>query len=70
MSRRTVCRRAERLTVELSQQECESVGAPAIRYLNRLSDLLFVMSRHVNDKGDGDVLLGAGGGTRRVSGGD
>lgn len=53
---RTVCRRAERLAVELSQQECESVGAPAIRYLNRLSDLLFVMSRHVNDKGDGDVL--------------
>jgi cob(I)alamin adenosyltransferase len=53
---RTVCRRAERLAVELSQQECETVGAPAIRYLNRLSDLLFVMSRYVNDKSDGDVL--------------
>lgn len=43
---RTVCRRAERLTVALGRQE--SVPAEAVRYLNRLSDALFVWSRWVN----------------------
>ena len=53
---RTVSRRAERLTVELSQREGESVSGPALRYLNRLSDYLFVAARWVNDKGKADVL--------------
>jgi cob(I)alamin adenosyltransferase len=43
---RTVCRRAERAVVTLSHQE--SVNPDLGRYLNRLSDLLFVMARHVN----------------------
>jgi len=43
---RTVCRRAERDTVELSQQE--TIPKEAIIYLNRLSDLLFVMARFEN----------------------
>jgi cob(I)alamin adenosyltransferase len=51
---RTVVRRAERLTVELATVEV--VGQAALTYLNRLSDHLFVMSRHVNDHGKGDVL--------------
>jgi cob(I)alamin adenosyltransferase len=53
---RTVCRRAERLMVELAAQPGESVGGPALRYVNRLSDFLFVASRHVNDRGQADVL--------------
>jgi cob(I)alamin adenosyltransferase len=53
---RTVCRRAERAAVELSQIEGEVVGAPALKYLNRLSDLFFVAARWANDKGAGDVL--------------
>jgi cob(I)alamin adenosyltransferase len=53
---RTICRRAERLTVELASREGETVGAPAIRYLNRLSDLLFVAARYVNGRGARDVL--------------
>jgi cob(I)alamin adenosyltransferase len=51
---RTVTRRGERLAVELA--ESESVNPAAIRYLNRLSDHLFVMSRWLNDKGGADVL--------------
>jgi cob(I)alamin adenosyltransferase len=51
---RTVVRRAERLATELAERE--SVGAPALRYLNRLSDHLFVLARHLNDDGAGDVL--------------
>ena len=43
---RTVCRRAERETVELA--ESEDIPADAIIYLNRLSDLLFVLARHEN----------------------
>ena len=51
---RTVCRRAERSVVELGQKE--KVGDPARRYLNRLSDLLFVAARVLNrDAGRGDV---------------
>lgn len=53
---RTVCRRAERLIVELAAEPDEPVSEAAIRYLNRLSDLLFVASRFVNDLGDRDVL--------------
>ncbi|MBV9078009.1 MAG: cob(I)yrinic acid a,c-diamide adenosyltransferase, partial [Methylobacteriaceae bacterium] len=44
---RTVCRRAERLVVELADKPGEAVSPVAIRYLNRLSDHLFVASRHV-----------------------
>lgn len=53
---RTVCRRAERAIVELAREPDEPVSAPALKYINRLSDLLFVASRHVNDLGRKDVL--------------
>jgi cob(I)alamin adenosyltransferase len=53
---RTVSRRAERLIVELANQPGETVSAPALKYVNRLSDFLFVASRYVNDRGKGDVL--------------
>jgi cob(I)alamin adenosyltransferase len=53
---RTVCRRAERLVVELAARKEEKIGAPALRYLNRLSDLLFVAARYVNGRGARDVL--------------
>jgi cob(I)alamin adenosyltransferase len=53
---RTVSRRAERLLVQLAGEPDEPVSEAAIRYLNRLSDLLFVASRYVNDRGVGDVL--------------
>ena len=53
---RTVCRRAERTCVALAATQGEIVGAPAIKYLNRLSDLLFVAARWSNDKGAADVL--------------
>jgi len=53
---RTICRRAERLAVDLSQQKNEKVNPAAIRYLNRLSDLLFVAARYVNGRGERDVL--------------
>ena len=53
---RTICRRAERLVVELAAHKKEAVGAPAIRYLNRLSDLLFVAARYVNGRGKRDIL--------------
>lgn len=53
---RTVCRRAERLVVELMEKPGETVSPETVKYLNRLSDFLFVASRHVNDKGALDVL--------------
>ncbi|WP_181704560.1 cob(I)yrinic acid a,c-diamide adenosyltransferase [Chthonobacter rhizosphaerae] len=53
---RTVCRRAERLVVELAADPAEPVNPEAVKYLNRLSDFLFVASRWVNDKGAADVL--------------
>ena len=53
---RTVCRRAERSMVELAGQPDEGVAVPALKYINRLSDLLFVASRYVNERGKGDVL--------------
>jgi len=51
---RTVARRAERDMVALA--ETEPVNPVAIRYINRLSDHLFVLARHLNDDGDADVL--------------
>ena len=52
---RTICRRAERLLVALARQE--AVGEHTVRYLNRLSDALFVMAREENRQGGtGDVL--------------
>ncbi|MEZ0172216.1 cob(I)yrinic acid a,c-diamide adenosyltransferase [Microvirga sp. TS319] len=53
---RTVCRRAERNVVELMQKPDETVSQEVVKYLNRLSDFLFVASRHVNGKGALDVL--------------
>jgi len=51
---RTIVRAAERLAWELA--ETETVNGAAIRYLNRLSDHLFVLGRHLNDQGRADVL--------------
>jgi cob(I)alamin adenosyltransferase len=53
---RTVCRRGERLMVELADKPGEEVSAAALKYVNRLSDFLFVASRFVNRKGADDVL--------------
>lgn len=53
---RTICRRAERHMVELAAQDGEQVGTSALKYMNRLSDLLFVASRYANNKGASDVL--------------
>jgi cob(I)alamin adenosyltransferase len=53
---RTVCRRAERIMVELNDRPGESVTPAALKYVNRLSDFLFVAGRHANDKGASDVL--------------
>jgi cob(I)alamin adenosyltransferase len=53
---RTICRRAERLTAELKDKDGESVTPEVLKYLNRLSDYLFVASRYANGKGSGDVL--------------
>ncbi|WP_265517568.1 cob(I)yrinic acid a,c-diamide adenosyltransferase [Nitratireductor luteus] len=53
---RTVARRAERLMIDLSRQPDETVGPEAIRYINRVSDFLFVAARAVNDNGANDVL--------------
>lgn len=53
---RTTCRRAERLMTELASNEAEKVGEPALQYVNRLSDFLFVASRHLNLGASGDVL--------------
>lgn len=51
---RTVCRRAERSVVALMQ--AEAVNPNVLIYLNRLSDLLFVLARVANGDGEGDVL--------------
>ncbi len=53
---RTVSRRAERLMCELAATPGESVSPDALKFVNRLSDFLFVASRYVNDRGKGDVL--------------
>jgi len=51
---RAICRRAERSAV--AAQEKGGVSPLAVKYLNRLSDLLFVLGRYLNDKGKTDVL--------------
>ena len=56
---RAVVRRAERLTVELAARE--TVNPEAVKYVNRLSDLLFVLARQANRDGAGDVLWRPGG---------
>jgi cob(I)alamin adenosyltransferase len=53
---RTVCRRAERIVVELAARPDEPVSDAAIHYMNRLSDFLFVAARAANNNGAGDVL--------------
>ncbi len=58
---RAVTRRAERLMVGLAAEPGEKVGAPALKYINRLSDFLFVAARHLNRFGEGDILWTPGG---------
>jgi cob(I)alamin adenosyltransferase len=53
---RTVSRRAEREMVALAALENEPVSPAALKYINRLSDFLFVAGRYVNDRGLSDVL--------------
>ena len=54
---RTVCRRAERRVVELADHESGSVDAVAIRYLNRLSDALYVIGRwNTRERGEAEPL--------------
>jgi cob(I)alamin adenosyltransferase len=55
---RTICRRAEREAVALAEREL--VAAESLKYLNRLSDLLFVAARFANDEGRADVLWAPG----------
>ena len=57
---RTVCRRAERIMVALKDQPGEEVSAPSLKYVNRLSDYLFVAGRNANDKGTADILWAPG----------
>jgi cob(I)alamin adenosyltransferase len=56
---RTVCRRAERTLVAMVEGG-ETVSPPAMRYLNRLSDLLFVAARYANDRGAREVFWRSG----------
>jgi cob(I)alamin adenosyltransferase len=51
---RTIARRAERAMVTLAARE--TINPEALRYINRVSDFLFVAARHANDNGAGDVL--------------
>lgn len=53
---RAVCRRAERAAVAFAEGAEVTVHKEALRYLNRLSDLLFVAARHANARGASDVL--------------
>jgi len=53
---RTIVRRAERLMVRLARNEGEAVNPHALKYINRLSDHLFVLARHVNDDDGSDIL--------------
>ncbi|HRJ50419.1 MAG: cob(I)yrinic acid a,c-diamide adenosyltransferase [Phycisphaeraceae bacterium] len=53
---RTIVRRAERLVATLRRTDPDTTNAETLRYLNRLSDLLFVLARIANDRGAGDVL--------------
>ena len=61
---RAVVRRAERLHGRrLPPRPSEKVGAPALKYINRLSDFLFVAARHLNRSGEGDILWVPGAGS-------
>ena len=53
---RTITRRAEREIVELSEIKSEKINKPALIYINRISDFLFVAARYVNDCGTKDIL--------------
>lgn len=53
---RSVVRRAERIMVALVEEAGETIGTPALKYANRLSDLLFVAARHANEHGGTDIL--------------
>jgi cob(I)alamin adenosyltransferase len=53
---RTVARRAERLIAELKDRPDEIVSSEVLKYVNRLSDFLFVASRYANGQGARDVL--------------
>lgn len=57
---RTVCRRAERIMVALRDKPGEIVTDASLKYINRLSDYLFVASRYANDRGARDVLWAPG----------
>ena len=57
---RTVCRRAERSAWAAHEQYADSMNVLAIKYLNRLSDLLFILARYANRE-VGDVLWVPGG---------
>jgi cob(I)alamin adenosyltransferase len=57
---RTVCRRAERIMVELKDRDADGVSEPTLKYVNRLSDYLFVAGRYANEKGAKDVLWAPG----------
>lgn len=61
---RTVTRRAERAAVSLRAADAASTSPEALRYLNRLSDLLFVLARVANDDGRMDVLWQPGAGRK------
>jgi cob(I)alamin adenosyltransferase len=54
---RTIARRAERAAIGV-----DGINPAVVRYLNRLSDHLFVLARVLNDGGAGDVLWVPGGG--------
>jgi cob(I)alamin adenosyltransferase len=53
---RTITRRAERSAVELADRQPDSVNPAVLSYVNRLSDLLFVLARYSNEAGKSDVL--------------
>ncbi|MGO9392800.1 cob(I)yrinic acid a,c-diamide adenosyltransferase [Rhodoblastus sp.] len=55
---RAICRRAERRMVALAEDEI--IGAPAMQYINRLSDFLFVAARIANEDGAADILWSPG----------
>jgi cob(I)alamin adenosyltransferase len=57
---RTMCRRAERIMVELRDQPGETVTDASLKYVNRLSDFLFVAGRYANNNGERDVLWAPG----------
>ncbi|MCP3867016.1 MAG: cob(I)yrinic acid a,c-diamide adenosyltransferase [Gammaproteobacteria bacterium] len=54
---RTLCRRAERRVLQLARQENETVNDQALKYLNRLSDLLFVVARYLARRNGGQEVF-------------